>query len=100
MNQNKLSVLFFLKKEKTNKQGICPIYCRITYLKARKQFSIGEFINPLNWNAKKQKVISKSIENEQLNLQLQIIAANIKNEYHKNYKRLLSILVKTPPSFI
>ncbi len=81
MNQNNLSVLFFLKKEKTNKQGICPIYCRITYVKRRKQFSTGDFINPLNWNAKQQKAISKSIQNEQLNMQLQIIAANIKKEY-------------------
>lgn len=83
MNQNNLSVLFFLKKEKTNKQGICPIYCRITYLKMRKQFSTGESIDPSDWNAKKQKAIYKSIENEQLKLQLQIIAANIKKEYLK-----------------
>ncbi|MEO9662919.1 MAG: Arm DNA-binding domain-containing protein, partial [Maribacter dokdonensis] len=50
MNQNNLSVLFLLKKDKTNQKGTCPIYCRITYLKKRKQFSIGEFINPLEWN--------------------------------------------------
>jgi len=39
MNQKSLSVLFLLKKDKTNSQGTCPIYCRITYLKRRKQFS-------------------------------------------------------------
>ena len=83
MNQNNLSVLFFLKKEKTNKQEICPIYCRITYLKRRKQFSTGESIDPSDWNAKKQRAIYKSIENEQLKLQLQIISANIKKEYLK-----------------
>ncbi|PCJ98934.1 MAG: hypothetical protein COA50_01480 [Flavobacteriaceae bacterium] len=55
MNQKNLSILFILKKEKTNQKGICPIYCRMTYLKRRKQFSTGEFINPLEWNAKKTK---------------------------------------------
>lgn len=83
MYKKNLLVLFYLNKAKTNQKGTCPIYCRITYLKERKQFSTGEFINPLDWNAKKQKSISKSIENEQLNLQLQIIAANIKKEYLK-----------------
>ncbi len=81
MNQNNLSVLFFLKKEKTNKQGICPIYCRITYTKRRKQFSTGEFINPLCWNAKNQIIKSKTISNRQINLQLEIITANIKKTY-------------------
>ncbi|MRX64373.1 site-specific integrase [Maribacter luteus] len=81
MKQNNLSVLFFLKKDKTNKQGTCPIYCRITYLKRRKQFSTGEFINPFEWNAKKQKASSKSIANQQINLQLEIISANIKKAY-------------------
>ncbi|WP_047246921.1 site-specific integrase [Maribacter thermophilus] len=81
MKQNNLSVLFFLKKDKTNKQGTCPIYCRITYLKNRKQFSTGEFINPLEWNAKKQKTSSKTIANQQINLQIEIISANIKKAY-------------------
>jgi hypothetical protein len=81
MNQNNLSVLFLLKKEKTNKQGTCPVYCRITYLKKRKQFSSGEFINPSDWNAKQQKATSKTIVNQQINLQLEIITANVKKAY-------------------
>ena len=83
MNIKNLSILFVIKLNKQNKKGLCPINCRITYKKRRKEFSTGEFINPLNWIAKKQKAISISIENEQLNLQLQIIAANIKKEYLK-----------------
>ena len=83
MNLNQISILFYLNKSKINKKGNCPIKCRITYKKKRKEFSTREFINPLNWNAKKQMAISNSIENKQLNLQLQIIAANIKKEYLK-----------------
>jgi integrase/recombinase XerD len=81
MNQKNLIVLFYLNKAKTNQKGTCPIYCRITYLKSRKQFSTGEFINPLEWNAKNQKGSSKSITNQQVNLQLEIISANIKKAY-------------------
>ncbi|QBA63675.1 site-specific integrase [Muriicola soli] len=83
MNQQNLLVLFYLNKSKINKKGTCPIKCRITYKKRRKEFSVGEFVNPIEWNAKKQRAISKSIENQQLNTQLQIIAANIKKEYLK-----------------
>ncbi len=83
MNQKKLNVLFYLNKAKTNQKGVCPIYCRLTYLKKRAQFSTGEFINPLHWNSKKQKAVSITIESEQLNLQLQIISAGIQKEYLK-----------------
>mgnify|MGYP003681238088 CR=1 FL=1 len=81
MNQKNLIVLFYLNKAKTNQKGTRPIYCRITYLKRRKQFSTGEFINPFEWNANKQKGSSKSIANQQINLQLKIITANIKKAY-------------------
>ena len=77
MNQNTLSILFLLKKDKTNKQGICPIYCRITYLKKRKQFSTGEFINPKEWNSKRQQASSE----KEINQQLEIINSGIKKTY-------------------
>ena len=77
MNQNALSVLFYLNKAKTNKQGRCPIKCRLTYLNARKEFSTGEFIIPKNWNSKLQK----SAKNEQLNVQLEIIKTNIRRSF-------------------
>ena len=81
MYQRNLLILFYLNKAKLNKKKTCPLYCRITYLKKRKQFSTGEFISPANWDRKAQRAISDSIENQQLNTQLQIIAANIKKEY-------------------
>ncbi|MBB1150736.1 hypothetical protein H4K35_11525 [Myroides sp. NP-2] len=44
-----LNILFLLQKNRTNQKGTCPIRCRITYLKARKEFSIGLFIKPEHW---------------------------------------------------
>jgi hypothetical protein len=81
MKNQSLSILFVIKLNKQNKKGLFPLNVRITYLKIRKQFSTGEFINPLEWNAKHQKARSKTIANQQINLQLEIITANIKNAY-------------------
>ena len=83
MNQQNLLVLFYLNKSKINKKGTCPITCRITFRKKRKEFATGEFIKPDDWNAKQQRGTSNSIENQHLNTQLQIITANIKKEYLK-----------------
>jgi len=81
MNQKSVLVLFYLNKSKVNNKGVCPIKCRITYNKKRKEFSTGEFINPLEWHAKSQKASSKSIAGQQTNLQLEIITANIKKAH-------------------
>lgn len=81
MNQKSISILFYLNKSKTNKKGLCPIKCRITYKKKRKEFSSGEFINPSEWNSKQQKAFSRSIISQHINLQLEILTANIKKAY-------------------
>jgi integrase/recombinase XerD len=67
MNDYKLSILFLLQKVRINKQGKCPIRCRVTYLKTRKIFSTGLFINPDYWNSGKQKGLPPTIENTLLN---------------------------------
>ena len=67
MNNYKLSILFLLQKVRINKQGKCPIRCRLTYLKTRKIFSTGIFINPDLWDSGKQKALPDSKENTILN---------------------------------
>jgi len=83
MKQNKLSILFLLKKNRINSRGTCPICCRITYLRRRKQFSTGEFIKPADWISKSQEAGSEHISNQQINFQLEIITANIRKTYLK-----------------
>jgi integrase/recombinase XerD len=70
MNNFKLSVLFVLQKIKMNKKGQCPIKCRITFLKCRKEFSTGIFINPAYWDSGKQKASLPSTDNNTLNNKL------------------------------
>ena len=77
MNNFKLSILFFLKKNKTNNKRKCPIKCRITFLKSLKEFSTGIFVNQDYWNSGKQKAIPLSKENSILNNKLSLIYQQI-----------------------
>jgi integrase/recombinase XerD len=83
MKQQTMIVLFYLNKAKTNQKGVCPIYCRITFLKKRKQFSTGQFVNPKHWNSKAQRVLSKDVNCNYINGQLSLIAQKINNTYLK-----------------
>lgn len=56
MHQEKTTILFVISPRKINKKGLCPLYCRITFNKERKQFSTGIYVNPLYWENKLQKV--------------------------------------------
>lgn len=68
-----LNILFLLQKNRTNQKGTCPIRCRITYLKARKEFSTGLFIKPEHWQNTKQKAHPPNEENNFINTQLSLI---------------------------
>ena len=81
MKQKTMTVLFYLNKAKTNQKGVCPIYCRITFLKKRKQFSTGQFINPVHWNSKTQRASIKEVNSNFINGVLSIIRQNINNAY-------------------
>lgn len=78
MNSNKISILFFLQKSKANKFGECPIRCRITYAKKRKEFSTSYKILPVNWSNKK-----KSATDEFVNNNLELITSKIQSAYMK-----------------
>ena len=58
-----MKILFILSKSRTNKQGLAPIYCRLTYNGSQKTFSTGLFINPNHWNSKKQKALVPDDDN-------------------------------------
>ncbi len=81
MNYNKLSILFLLQKVKINQQGKCPIRCRITFQQNRKEFSLGLFINPNNWNNKQQKANPPNEENTFINTQLSLIKTKINQAF-------------------
>lgn len=81
MNNNILTILFLIQKNRTNKQNRCPIRCRITLNHKRKEFSTGLFINPDYWNSKKQKAIPSNEENDTLNTQISLIKNKINQAF-------------------
>ncbi len=58
MHQEKITILFVISPTKINQKGLCPLNCRITPNKDRKQLSTGLFVNPTYWENKLQKVNS------------------------------------------
>ena len=84
MNQETMSILFYLNKAKLNKKGFCSIKCRITYLKKRKEFSTGIFINPKMWNSKRQMVSKKEENYLYVESQLSFISEKLKKSFLAN----------------
>ena len=104
MKQQTMSILFYLNKAKTNQKGVCPIYCRITFLKKRKQFSTGQFVIPKQWNSKIQMVSLKDPNNNFINSQFAFIAQKINKSFyngvilavkHRNFKNLSPNKIKS-----
>ncbi len=81
MNNNKLSILFLVQRAKLNRQGKCPVRCRITYLEQRNEFSTGQFIGANNWHSKLQIAKPPDDENTYFNNQLSLIKNKINQAF-------------------
>lgn len=81
MNYNKLITLFLISKNKSNKQGKCPLRCRLTYDGKRKIFSTGLFINPEHWDSTKQNAHPPNEENNYINSQLSLITNKVNQAF-------------------
>jgi integrase/recombinase XerD len=81
MNNYKISILFLVQKSKVNKQGKCPIRCRITYNEGRYEFASGQLINPDMWNSKLQLLKPPIEENTFVNSQLSLIKNKINQAF-------------------
>ncbi|MFV8374975.1 tyrosine-type recombinase/integrase [Flavobacterium sp. LB1P71] len=79
MHQEKITILFVISANKTNQKGLCPLNCRITLNKERKQFTTGLFVNPNYWENKLQKVNSQDSNYKFINAQIEQIQVKINN---------------------
>ena len=79
MKQKKVTILFVISGVKTNSKGLCPLYCRMTLNKERKQFSTGLFVNPNHWGNKLQKVNTQDTNNKFINAQIEQVQIKINN---------------------
>ncbi|MBF2709308.1 site-specific integrase [Flavobacterium soyangense] len=81
MNNYKISILFLIQKSKVNKQGKCPIRCRITFNEGRQEFATGLLINPNTWFSKLQLTKPPNEENNFVNAQLSLIKSKINQAF-------------------
>jgi integrase/recombinase XerD len=81
MNNYKISILFLIQKSKVNKQGKCPIRCRIRYNEGRQEFATGLLINPNTWYSKLQLTKPPNEENNFVNAQLSLIKNKINQAF-------------------
>ena len=79
MHQEKITILFVISANKTNQKGLCPLNCRITLNKQRKQFTTGLFVNPNYWENKLQKVNIQDANYKFINAQIELIQIKINN---------------------
>ena len=77
----KLNILYTINKHKVNSKGLCYITCRLTYLKSRKQFSAGIFINPSFWNGKQQQAEPPEPDVDYINTQLSLIRQHLNQAF-------------------
>lgn len=79
MHQEKTTILFVISPTKINQKGLCPLNCRITLNKERKQFTTGLFVNPIHWENKLQKVNTHDANYKFINTQIKQIQIKINN---------------------
>lgn len=79
MHHEKITILFVISTSKKNQKGLCPLNCRITVSKERKQFTTGLFINPNYWENKLQKVNTQDPNYKFTNAQIEQIQIKISN---------------------
>ncbi|MBZ9651815.1 site-specific integrase [Psychroflexus sp. CCL10W] len=68
-----LSLLFFIKKSKTNSLGKASIFLRITLEGKRSEFSIHRKVDVSRWNSKSQLVLGNSPEAKEINKHLNVL---------------------------
>lgn len=77
MNYDKIRVLFVIARNRIKKNGKAPIFCRLTYLRKRKQFSTGIFLEPKSWDNTKQSVLRRNSNYKSYNQQLSQIRQDL-----------------------
>ncbi|MBK0370092.1 Arm DNA-binding domain-containing protein [Flavobacterium agrisoli] len=63
----KVNILFYAKNQKSNKNGLVPIYTRITVDGKRIELSTSKFVEYNKWNPKTSKMSGNSLEVRTLN---------------------------------
>jgi site-specific recombinase XerD len=86
-----VSILFYIKRAKTNNSGVCPIYTRVTVNAKRFEFSTTKSINPEKWSSEGNKVKGTSEEARSINNHLDYLKNQVLEAEKKLFKKDISI---------
>lgn len=78
-NRSTFSILFFLRRIRTNKNGEHPIYCRLTIQGKSKEFSTNVWIANEKWNPTSAKLIGSNESAKTANYTLNSIKQNLQS---------------------
>ena len=65
--QETFSIIFWIRKSKTNVEGKCPLHCRITINGERAEISLKKFVSSDKWNSKEEEVSGKGTDVKEIN---------------------------------
>jgi site-specific recombinase XerD len=91
-----LSILFWLKREKATKEGLVPIYVRITVKGDRDNFSSGKKIHPDFWDDETVTAFSVCPYGKMINSYI----TKTKAELERHYNQLAGVNKKIKPAMI
>ena len=74
---------FYLREERPNKRGLCPVYLRITHNRKLKYLNTGIKLSPSDWNPDKEQVRRSHRTYNKLNQELDIIRENASSAYRE-----------------
>ena len=73
----KLSILFFVKRTKTNAKGLLPIFIRVTVNGERIEFTTKRFTTPEKWSVEGNRMKGTSVESKSTNSYLDALKAKV-----------------------
>ena len=77
--KNNISILFRTRNSKASKNGLVPIYLRITIDGARLELSTSKFVEKSKWSTEMRKMKGNSEEARSINSHLDILKNNGKD---------------------
>jgi hypothetical protein len=84
--KHKMSILFYVKSSKASKNGLLPIYQRITINGARIELSTSRFVEKSKWNIAAGKIKGNTEEARLINSHLDIL----KNKVYETEKWIVN----------
>ena len=78
-----LSILFWLKRQKATKEGLVPIYVRITVKGGRTEFSSGKKVHPDYWDEESATALSGCPEYKLINSYIVKTKAELEKHYNQ-----------------